>query len=92
MKTILNPIQKIKNFGCVETTDSKKICYQCHNALESLQPSFSFLLASKRLQKCTGKAIKNVVLNTLQKCQLLMFLIDDATTMPFVSCSNKNES
>lgn len=49
---------------------------------------FYYVLASKRLSRCTGEAIYTVILSTIQKFELatnqvVMFVTDARSSMPF---------
>lgn len=56
--------------------------------LELFRPSFSLLLASKKLEKCSNEATLMIVLNILGKFQLsidhVLMLITDGVALVFV--------
>lgn len=86
---ISSELRNKKIWLCIdETTDCQKhsILNVIVRTLDSLKPSSSLLLASKRIQKCTADVITQVVLDTLAHFeiasnQLLMFVTDGAATM-----------
>ncbi|GJQ74648.1 hypothetical protein Trydic_g21501 [Trypoxylus dichotomus] len=76
-----------------QTVDSKKNSV-VHVIVQVLKPSGSsppYLIASKRLQSCTGETITSVILATLQKFQIfstqvLMFVSDSGSAMVRAGC------
>ncbi|GJQ81798.1 hypothetical protein Trydic_g340 [Trypoxylus dichotomus] len=97
--TMISELHNKKLWLCMDLmTDRKQnsIVNVIVRTLQPSKPSSSFLLASKRLQRCSGKAITMVVLNALEKFhlsrdQVLMFVTAGAATMHSVGRALKQE-